>query len=248
MRLPALPALRPTTRLALALLAGCATSEATPRAATTPDSSAARPVTAAPVSDIPAGLPADSALRMAADLGRIEGTATAKVWLLVVSDFQCPYCRQWHQESHATILRDYVAPGKLRLAYVNFPLPNHVHALAAAEGAMCASAQGKFTPFADAVFAAQAKWEGLTGDAAAATFAGIARETGVDPDAWSRCVTSGAMRPLVLADRERSRQAGVGSTPTFIIGQTVIPGAMPLAQFRKVLDEEIAKAQAAPAR
>ena len=93
-----------------ALVAACKAPESA-RATTTPDSSAAKPTAETnPVND-PMVAHADSA--------RIRGSSLAKVWLIVASDFQCPYCKMWHDSSDATIRRDYVDNGKVRLAYIN---------------------------------------------------------------------------------------------------------------------------------
>ncbi len=232
----------------MSVLAGCAKSDASARPAATPATAGTAKATSrtAPTDSMAiAATPADSALRAAADAGRITGADSAPVWLLVVSDFECPYCRQWHLESHAVVLRDYVAAGKIRLAYVNFPLPSHTHALPAAEAAMCASAQGKFTPYADKLFETQPQWHEMGSAPAQELFADLAKEVGLDVATWNTCTSSGAMRPLVLADRERARQANVGSTPTFLLGQTRIPGVMPLGAFRQAIDDELARARAA---
>ena len=51
-----------------------------------------------------------------------------------VSDFQCPFCKQWHDETFGKIDQEYVKTGKVRLAYLNFPLSRiHKNAQAAAE-------------------------------------------------------------------------------------------------------------------
>ena len=44
------------------------------------------------------------------------------------------------------------------------------------------------------------------------------------------------MRPLIQADFDRSSSAGINSTPTFIVGDSVIEGAYPVARFRTVID------------
>jgi protein-disulfide isomerase len=49
------------------------------------------------------------------------------------------------------------------------------------------------------------------------------------------------MQPLVQADYDRAVDAGVGATPTFIIGSTRINGAESIETFRKVVDAELAK-------
>src|SRR5881628_2741765 len=87
----------------------------------------------------PSAAAADSAradsLLQRADRARIQGDSAAPVWIVELSDFQCPYCKQWHDETYPVIVRDYVAKGQVRLAYVNYPLQQHVHALRAAEAA-----------------------------------------------------------------------------------------------------------------
>ena len=57
-----------------------------------------------------------------ADRARIRGAETATVWLVEISDFQCPFCKQWHDETFAKIDQEYVKTGKVRMAYLNFPL------------------------------------------------------------------------------------------------------------------------------
>src|SRR5512146_2649594 len=85
--------------------------------------------------------PRDTALLHRADHARIEGSGSAPLWVVEVSDFQCPYCRQWHEETYPAIKREYVDTGKIRLAYINFPISGHRNAWPAAEAAMCAAAQ-----------------------------------------------------------------------------------------------------------
>src|SRR5438552_7119220 len=62
--------------------------------------------------------PTDSAL-LRADKARIQGSENAKVWLIVASDFQCPFCKQFHDGAYKSIVEDYVNTGKIRLAYRN---------------------------------------------------------------------------------------------------------------------------------
>ena len=122
-------------------------------------------------------LPTDS-LSTAADKGRILGSDKAPIWMLVVSDFQCPFCRQWHTETWESLRKEYVATGKVRVAFVHFPLGMHANARAAAIAAMCASAQGRFWPVADAIFKAQDRWKDLKD--ARPYFDSLARSAGLD--------------------------------------------------------------------
>jgi protein-disulfide isomerase len=226
-----------TVAFSLALSA-CSRSEATPAAQ---GASAATVSAAGSAGGGMAGGLTDS-VSTAADRGRIRGAETAPIWLVEVSDFQCPYCKRWHEEAFATIDREYVQTGKVRLAYLNFPLSSiHPNARAAAEAAMCASVQGKFWPLHDALFRAQERWAGLENPMAA--FDSLALAAGVAAGPWRSCMTSHATAPLIDADRDRSATAGVKSTPTFFIGDRKLEGAYPVDSFRVAIDAAIARAR-----
>lgn len=179
-----------------------------------------------------------------ADLGRIDGRTAATVWLIVISDFQCPFCKKWHEEAGPIIEREYVNTGQVRIAYLNLPISSHRNAQPAHEVAMCAAEQGAFWPVADALFATQERWKSRLDPEP--FFDSLAVRL-VDDDArYRRCITSGVTRPLIDADVQRVTRIGVGSTPTFIIGQQMIVGAQPVAAFRRLLDAALAGT--APAR
>lgn len=183
---------------------------------------------------------ADSAMLKRADHARIEGSPTATVWLIEMSDFQCPFCRRWHEDTYPAIKRDYVDAGKIRIAYVNLPLSMHKNALNAARAAMCAAAQDRFWPMHDQLFQAQASWESLADPTA--VFDTLAKRSGVDVTAMHACLASHVMDKLITADAERAHAAGASSTPTFMVpGQPqLIAGAEPLPLFRQALDAALA--------
>jgi protein-disulfide isomerase len=177
-----------------------------------------------------------------ADSGRIRGSSTAPIWLVEVSDFQCPYCKRWHDETFAALDKEYVQTGKVRLAYLNHPIPSlHPNARAASEAAMCASVQGKFWELHTSLFVTQDKWAKLPNPAP--LFDSLATAAGVNAAAWRSCVSSHATMPLIDADNERTTASGVESTPTFFVGTRKILGAYPVDTFRVVLNAEIAKAR-----
>jgi protein-disulfide isomerase len=217
---------------ATAIITACSPSQSAPPASNTAPSGAASTTAAA------AAKPTDPLL-VAADKGRIEGDANAKTWLIVASDFQCPFCKQWHDESYRTVVNEYVRTGKIRVAYVNYPLGQHQNAMPTAEAAMCASAQGKFWQYHDALFETQDKWESLP--MPAMMLDSLAGAVGLDKVEWKKCVDSGKMKALITADRDRAAAAGVQSTPTFMLGNRLMQGSQPLAVMRAVLDSEVAK-------
>jgi protein-disulfide isomerase len=199
-------------------------------------------------SDGPAAA-ADS-LRAKADRDRVTGDSAAPLWLLIVSDFQCPFCAQWHNESHQTVRDEYVRNGKVRLAYLNYPLEQHRYARVTANAALCAGAQGRFWPMHDAIFSTQARWSGLADPRQ--ILDSLAASTGVDVGLWQSCMRDGVMDPLVLADSERVAAAGVSSTPTLLITQAnrpaqythLIRGAVSLPRLRHALDSMYASGAA----
>ncbi len=176
----------------------------------------------------------------AADLARIRGDSSAKVWLVMVSDLQCPACRLWHDNYSAEIMRDYVETGKVRFAYLNFPLNIHQNSRPAAEAAMCAGAQDKFWPMVDGIFAAQDSWAVLPDPTP--RLREVAVSAGVDTTAWNSCVREHIMGPMIDGDLQRGTSSGVNQTPTFFVGNKVVAGAVPASDLRPLLDAAIAEA------
>jgi protein-disulfide isomerase len=202
----------------------------------------AEPAKAPPAPSIAAGAAAarDPEIE-AADRERILGAATAPVWMLVISDFQCPYCKTWHDNSFAEIKKNYVDTGRLRIAYVNFPLRIHPNAVPAANAAMCASAQGKFWETQNKIFETQDKWKDVANPAA--YLDSLAISTGVDAAKQKACSSSGKMKALVDADLERYSRVGIQSTPSFYIGSRILLGAQPTPEFRRVIDSVLTAAK-----
>ncbi len=180
---------------------------------------------------------ADSLVAIA-DRSRILGNQAAPVWVVIVSDFQCPYCKVWHDRTFPALVTEFVETGRIRLAYLNLPLQQHQHAQATAEMALCAGTQGRFWEFHDAIFDTQEVWTPLpTGTPFFLdTVATTAR---VDREQLRACMEARAMQPLVRADYDRALAARARSTPTFFIGDAIrIEGAHPIEVFR----DSIAKA------
>jgi len=230
-----------TARLVLgavisATLIACAkTAESAPASATTATAAAPGMQTYGP-DLLPVAL--DTALLRKADLGRIAGDPAAKVIVLEVSDFQCPYCKTFHEETYPSLKAAYVDRGLTRIAYVNLPLRSHQNAWPAAEAAMCSSVQGKFWPMHDSLFRAQDRWAGITKPDT--MFARFARTLQLDTKAYDACMKSHATRPLIASDAERSSNAGINGTPAFIIGDSLISGAYPFDAFKRVIDANLA--------
>jgi protein-disulfide isomerase len=221
------------TFAAVALSLACAPANGSKQGAET---SATTPNNATLVSAAAAAKDSDG---IKADLARIQGSPGAPVWVIEVSDFQCPFCKQWHDETYPVLRDEFVRTGKVRLAYVNYPLAQHQYAWPAAESAMCAGAQGKFWEMHDALFNTQSKWEALP--APASFFDSLAHAQGVDTARWRQCIQSGKMKSWIQADHDRAQSAGAESTPSFMIGDKLLVGAQPIAAIRSAIDSALAK-------
>jgi protein-disulfide isomerase len=175
---------------------------------------------------------------------RSKGRADAPVTVFEMSDFQCPYCRHFALETLPALEREYVATGKVRLIFVNFPMTNmHANALAAAEVAICAAQQQKFWPVHDILFQRQERWAPLK--TPRAYLVALADSAGTDHATMARCAASDASREAVQADSTAAARAGAHGTPTFYIEGGLIAGDAPAAAFREVIDS-IYKSRAAP--
>jgi protein-disulfide isomerase len=172
-----------------------------------------------------------------ADLARIAGAPGAALWLLVVSDFQCPYCREYHQTTAKQVQQEFVETGKVRMAYINFPLRQHANALPAAEAAMCAGAQDRFWPYHDRLFETVDTWGPSASPLSA--FEGIATDLQLDTTAFRQCMADHVMQPMIQADYERGVQSGTNSTPTFLIGSRRLTGNAPIAALRSAINEQL---------
>jgi protein-disulfide isomerase len=181
-----------------------------------------------------------------ADAGRIQGATNATLWVIEMSDFQCPYCKRWHDEVYPVIKREYVDKGLVRMAYLQFPLDMHPHAEPAAVASMCAAEQNRFWPVHDKLFQTQDRWKNL--QSSVIYFDSLAVAAGVDSKRWRDCVREGHVRRIVNADMARAMNFGVRSTPTFLVGNKVIQGAQPVDSFRIAINSQLAKPGTKPPR
>lgn len=178
-----------------------------------------------PVADGPATMKVEST-------DDILGNKAAPVTIVEFSDYQCPFCRQFHNTTFEAIRKSYLDTGKARLIAVDYPLPQHTDAEPAAEAVHCAADQGKFWEMRDTV-----TQDGAPLDKAA--FEAYADKLHMDVPQFSACISQGKYRDLVATNQKRGAAIGVKGTPTFLIGKTtpdgvtgtVVEGNQPAATF-----------------
>lgn len=170
-----------------------------------------------------------------ADRARVKGDADAPIRIVEISDFQCPYCRQFYDETLARIDSAYVATGKASYLFISYANPGHGRAWPAIEAAFCAGAVGKFWPMHDVLFERVDEW-----GAAADPFEHFVRYAGemdIDRDSFGSCVRNSLLAPLMLRDYTSVMRAGISSTPYFILADSVaIRGAADFETFRSAMD------------
>lgn len=166
---------------------------------------------------------------------RSKGSPTAPVTVYEMSDFQCPYCKRFSQETFPEIERSYIKPGKVRWVYINFPLTHlHPHAAPAGELALCAARQNGFWPIHDLLFQYQETWAPLK--EAGPFFVSLADSAGLSKKALLACLQDPETQKNLQAEAEGAQRAGASSTPAFYIEGGIMEGALPIGVFRQILD------------
>jgi len=170
--------------------------------------------------------------------GPVKGGIDAKVALIEYSDFQCPFCARFAQDTLPALDQKYLQSGKVQFLFQHVPLGTHRFAKRAAEGSECANRQGRFWEMHDVLFAQQKQLD-------EALLLETAKRIGLNAEIFAYCL-DGEAAPLVSEQATVARQLGISGTPTFFVG-TVLPdgrikvaerlsGAQPLQRFEKALD------------
>jgi protein-disulfide isomerase len=149
------------------------------------------------------------------DKGKALGSPTAPVTIEIFSDFACPACKTFHENTLPLLMRDYVVRGKVYIVSREFPLniPGHEHSREAAAYATAAARFNRYSQVADALFRTQADWEksGKPWDIVAAA---------LTPDLLPK-VKALAQDPSVIKavqdDSNYGTAIGVGQTPTLYL-------------------------------
>ena len=191
----------------------------------------AQPAAAAAQPPLPAELMTEGA--------PFKGSPNAPLTIVEFSDFQCPFCGRHWQQTYGQLDKEYISTGKVRYVFRHFPLEGiHPQAFKAGEAAECAAAQGKFWEMHDRLFVNQ---QALM----PADLVTHAQAIGLDGTRFATCF-AGQMAGRVRADLAMGTQAGVGSTPSFFVGVSMLGGkikvlrklngALPFATFKSTID------------
>jgi protein-disulfide isomerase len=166
-----------------------------------------------------------------------KGSPEAPVTITEYSEFQCPFCARFVKETLPLIKERYIATGKVRLIFRDFPV--HQQAIIAAGAAACALEQGNFWGMHDTLFAQQEEWSG--NQDFMELYNKYAQDLGLDVEAFTSCLESGKYTEGLRKDVEAGEAAGVQGTPTFLINDQLVVGAQPFEVFKEVIEQELAK-------
>ncbi|MGD8867582.1 MAG: thioredoxin domain-containing protein [Gemmatimonadales bacterium] len=169
---------------------------------------------------------------------RVLGSPEAPAEMVVFSDFECPYCRNFALAATPAIVAEFVDTGRLRLRFVFFPLAAvHKNSVAAARAAHCAGLAGRFWAYHDYLFVRQPEW---AGDPAPDTlWLQFARNLGLEPEPFQACFLSEEASAAVEADLRMALVAGVTATPTIVLDQRSLTGFQTYEQLRLEILESI---------
>jgi protein-disulfide isomerase len=178
----------------------------------------------------------------------VYGKPDAPVTISEFADFECPACAQFATLTEPDVRTRLADVGLVSFRFYDFPLDQHRNSVLASLSAACAADQNKFWEMHDRIFAGQDAWASRPGESDAAAnrrgsrlFAGYAKEVGLDESAWSTCVEDQRHLERIRANRQVGIERQVRSTPTFIVGNQMVPGALSYDALKRLVDSAMAR-------
>ncbi|HEU5175191.1 MAG TPA: DsbA family protein [Gemmatimonadaceae bacterium] len=168
------------------------------------------------------------------EIGYDKGDPKAPITVVNFSDFGCPYCAQFSLQTYPALEREYVNTGKVYFKYVPFVMGMFPNGDKAARASECAGDQGRFWQMHDRIYEAQRTWK-QTRDPWPG-LAGLAEAEGLDMKEFNRCVADHRTEPRTRRASRAAEDLGVRATPSFAINGRAVEGALPLEEFRRILD------------
>jgi len=168
--------------------------------------------------------------------GYDRGTSRASVTVLEFADFGCRYCARFALETYPALAEEFVRTGRVRWKYVPFVLGMFPNGDGAARAAECSADQGRaaFGRMHDVLYQRQGEWTS-SGDAPG-VFRAYAASAGLDAARFASCYEGTGPDARIRASNELADRMGVRATPTFFVNGNLVEGALPLEQFRAVIE------------
>lgn len=163
----------------------------------------------------------------------VLGPDDAPVTIVEFSDFECPFCARFANNTAPALRRQYGE--KIRWIFVNNPLQSiHPRAYDAGLAGECVAAQGKFWDFYDVAFSG--RYSLSKPDLMA-----MGRDVGVDMEEYRSCFESAEYAEEMAEDIKEGQKFYILGTPTFFINGRRLEGAQPPEAFAAVIDSILAR-------
>jgi protein-disulfide isomerase len=145
------------------------------------------------------------------------GPTTAKVQLVIFSDYLCPYCKNLHET-----LKPIIAAHPNDIVEYHRTFIIHQPAIIMAKAAEAANKQGKFAEADDAIFE---KFQ--TGDQS--TMDAMAKSLGLDATKFDSDLNSSDIQSIIDKDNADAKSLNLGGTPSVFLNGTFVddPSTLP---------------------
>jgi len=168
------------------------------------------------------------------------GEESAPVTITEYTDYECPFCRNFHMQTYPLIKEEYIDTGKVRFVIKQYPLSFHQGALPAAMAVQCALDQGAVLgqQMSDAMWVLQEVGNELN-ETHIMKYAGMFSD--LDYAVFADCFDNGRKQEVIDRQIGEGNDAGVTGTPAFLLhnrsgGTATISGAMPYETFQMEID------------
>lgn len=173
-----------------------------------------------------------------------QGADAAPVMIVEYSDFNCGYCKRFHDETFQRVVDTYVKTGKVRLSYKHFPFLT-ASSPWKAEASECAAEQGRFWEYHEMLFKGAIPRDGEEA-AVRQQLVDAASAMQLDTATFKTCLDGDDVAQRVNADANEGQQLGVTGTPSFLINGKPLVGAQPYEAFVEAIEAAIAAQSARP--
>lgn len=178
------------------------------------------------------------------DRDYVRGNPNAPILLIEYSDYDCPFCKQYH-ETLNQIMDEYGVTGKVAWVYRQFPIAQlHPNSPRVSQAALCVGDLGgndAFWNFTDLIFEEREIDEATN----VARIPDYVEAVGVDKDSYTDCMNNGKTEETVTASVEDAFNIGARGTPytVLMIGnqQAVINGAQPYETVKGIVENLISQ-------
>tara|TARA_B100000427_G_scaffold135171_1_gene112411 strand:- start:1227 stop:1811 length:585 start_codon:yes stop_codon:yes gene_type:complete len=166
----------------------------------------------------------------------IEGSADAKVKLIVYESLTCTHCATFHEDIYPNLKKDFIDKGLVKIEFKNFPLD-----LAAFNASKIAHCRNDGKPeILHFLFNNQKKWAHVeTLEEANNKLIKILKDNFSDLD-FKRCTSNKQIEDHILEDRINGvKKFKINATPTLIINEKKFDNPLDYEKLKKTLKKMI---------